>query len=148
MRKLIFILILGLTACTNIPVNQVNDRLQAWKNTNIDELIKYWGVPSRQQQVAGKWHAEWINEEHSSGNTALSVGSRSFGRRSSFGFGLTLFELGGSDDACSRLVTYSENGDIAEISWKGSKNYCYEITPDRLEVIKNKAVIDEQQSKN
>jgi len=144
MKKLTIILILSLTACTNIPVNQVNDRLQAWKTTNIDDVIKYWGIPSRQQEISGKLYAEWINEENNPGNTAISLGSSSFGRRSSIGFGLTLFELGGSNDACSRLVTYSEDGNIIEISWKGSKNYCYEITPDRYKMFSNTETIKQK----
>jgi len=145
MKKFAIILILSLTACTNIPINQVNDRFSAWQSATIDEVIKYWGVPSKKQDISGKLYAEWLSEEHTSGNTALSVGSRSFGRHSSFGIGLTLYELGGSDDACSRLVTYLENGNVVDISWKGSKDYCYEVTPDRNEIIKNQAVMSQKQ---
>ena len=135
-------LFLLLTACTNIPINQVNDRFSTWKSASIDELIKYWGIPTRKQDVGGKFYAEWLNEKNTPGNTALSVGSRSFGRHSSIGIGLTLFDLGSSNDACSRLVTYIDNGNVVEISWKGIKDYCYEITPDRHEIIKNKAAME------
>ena len=138
----VFILCLSLTACSSIPINQVNDRLQAWKNTTIEQVIKYWGVPTKKQEIGGSFYAEWLNKESSPGNTAISIGSGSHSRHSSIGFGLTLFDLGGTDDVCSRIVTYDKNGAVIDVSWKGTQNYCYEITPDRNQVILNKAIMD------
>ncbi len=136
------LLYLGLTACTSIPIKQVNDRVHAWKNANIGQLIKYWGVPTKKQEINGHFYAEWLNKESSPGNTAISLGSGSYSRHSSIGFGLTLFDLGGTDDVCSRIVTYDKNGIVTDISWKGTQDYCYEITPDRNQVILNKAKME------
>ena len=146
--KSTIILCLSLTACSSIPINQVNDRLQAWKNSAIDEVIKYWGIPTKKQEINGNFYAEWLNKESSPGNTAISIGSGSHSRHSSIGFGLTLFELGGTDDICSRIVTYNKNGTVTDVSWKGTQNYCYEITPDRNQVMLNKAVMERKQGKN
>ena len=48
------ILCLGLAACTSIPITQVNDRIHAWKNVNVEQLIKYWGVPTKKQEISGE----------------------------------------------------------------------------------------------
>lgn len=138
------ILCLGLAACTSIPITQVNDRIHAWKNANIEQLIKYWGVPTKKQEISGNYYAEWLNKESTPGNTAISIGSGSHSRHSSIGFGLTLFDLGGTDDVCSRIVTYDKNGSVTDISWKGTQNYCYQITPDRSQILSNKAIMQDK----
>lgn len=139
-------LCLFLTACTSIPTEQVNDRVSAWKTTNIEEVIKYWGVPSKKQEINGTFYAEWLNKESTPGNTAISVGSGSHSRHSSIGFGLTLFDLGGTDDVCSRIVTYDKNGMVTDISWKGTQDYCYEITPDREQILRSKAIMQDEKN--
>jgi len=138
-NKLLLVLCFLLAGCSNVPVNQVNDRLQSWKASSIEDVVKYWGVPTKQQQINGKSYAEWLSKETTKGNTAVSVGTGSFSRHSSIGLGLTLFDLGGSDNVCSRTVTYDNSGQITDIRWTGDKNYCYEITPDRAEILANKA---------
>jgi len=138
-KTLLLLLSLLVSGCSNIPLNQVNDRLQSWKASSIEDVIKYWGLPSKQQQINGKSFAEWINKESSPGNTSVSVGTGSFSRHSSIGLGLTLFDLGGSDDVCSRIVAYDSSSKITEIRWTGDKDYCYKITPDRVVVLTNKA---------
>ena len=139
-------LCLYLTGCTSIPIAQVNDRINAWQNSDIEQLIKYWGVPTKKQEISGNFYAEWLNKESSPGNTAISIGSGSHSRHSSIGFGLTLFDLGGSDDVCSRIVTYDKNGLVTDISWKGTQDYCYQITPDRQQIKRNKTIIHKDQS--
>jgi len=140
-------LIIGLvfiSACTSIPLSQVNDRLNAWKASDIKEVIKYWGVPSRSQQINGVSYAEWINKESEPGNTSVSIGSGTRSRHSSVGIGFTLFDIGGTEDLCSRTVTYQEDGTITEIVWKGTQNFCFELTPDRAEVLAaRKAIMEE-----
>ncbi len=142
-RKSAIIACLSLTACSSIPISQVNDRIQAWKSSPIDKVIEYWGLPTQKQEINDKFYAEWLNKESSPGNTAISIGSGSRSGRSSFGFGLTLFDLGGTDDTCSRIVTYDVNGLVIDIIWKGTKDYCFEITPDRNQMIINKANMEE-----
>jgi len=135
MKKYTLFLIILLSSCSSIPVEQVNDRLQAWKNSDIDQIIKYWGVPTKKQEVNGIYYAEWLNKESEKGNAAVSIGTGSRSRHSSFGFGLTLFDLGGTDDVCSRIVTYNETGKVVKIIWKGTKDFCYELTPDKNTII-------------
>lgn len=138
---LILLSLLFLSGCSSVPVKQVDDRIQLWKTSSIDEIIEYWGLPSKQQQVNNKNYAEWLNKESEPGNAAVSINTGSFSRHSAIGIGLTLFELGGSDDICSRVITYLDSGEVLEISWKGSQNYCYELTPDKNEMIKSKALM-------
>lgn len=128
---------LGIVSCASIPPEQVDQRLQAWQGQHIDELIKYWGLPTKQSQVEDKRYAEWINKSSEPGNASVSIGTGSRGRNSSIGIGLTLFELGGTDDACSRLVTYGANGTVNKISWQGTNNYCFEVTPDYQKIANN-----------
>ena len=132
-----FSITLALFSCVSVPVEQVDSRIGAWNGKHIDEIIKYWGLPSNQKQVGDKHYAEWINHSSEPGNASVSIGTGSHSRHSSVGIGFTLFDLGGSDDACSRLVTYSGSGNVTAISWQGTRDFCYEITPD-LAVIESK----------
>ena len=138
-NKLLLVLSVLLSGCTSVPLNQVNYRLQSWKVSNIEDVIKYWGVPSKQQEINNRNYAEWLSKESTPGNTSVSVGTGSFSRHSSIGLGLTLFDLGGSDDVCSRTIAYDSSGMITEIRWSGDKDYCFKITPDRAEILANKA---------
>ncbi|TQV85020.1 hypothetical protein [Aliikangiella coralliicola] len=133
-----------LSACTSIPIEQVDGRISAWKGLHIDELVKYWGLPSNQRQVGDKHYAEWVNQSSEPGNTAVTIGTGRHSRHSAIGVGFTLFDLGGKDDACSRLVTHTEAGLVTDISWQGTQNYCFEITPDLSKVRENKAVVQKK----
>ncbi len=140
-HSFIIILFLSLSACSSIPIEQINDRIQAWKNTNIDQLIKYWGIPSKKQEINGIFYAEWLNKESDPNNTAITVGTGSYSRYRSIGLGLTLFDFGGTDDVCSRMVTYDDEGYVIDVSWKGTRDYCYKITPVQNKIIINKAIM-------
>jgi len=143
MKKTIFLLFFTLTACSSIQLQEVDDRLQAWKQNDITQIIKYWGIPTKQHEINGKFYAEWLNKESGDSNTAVSIGTGTRSRHTSIGLGLTLFEFGGTDDVCSRTVTYSEDGSIIEISWKGTKDFCYEITPDLNQVMINQKLTEQ-----
>jgi len=127
---LIFLSALILGGCGSIPVEQVNTRISAWKGQHIDELIKYWGLPSRQREVGGKHYAEWVNKSSEPGNTAVTIGTGSRSRNTGIGIGLTLLDFGAKDNQCSRLVTYAEDGVVLDITWQGTNDYCFEVTPD------------------
>jgi len=139
---LISLSFLALSSCTSIPVEQVNNKINAWKGLNIDELIKYWGLPSNQRQVGDKFYAEWLNKSSEPGNLSVSVGTGTRSRHTGIGIGLSLFDLGGSDDTCSRLVTYDASDTVIEISWQGTNDYCYELTPELTKVRKNKTLVE------
>lgn len=125
-----------LMGCTSIPADQVNSRMNAWIGLKIDDLIKYWGLPSNQREVDNIQYAEWVNRSSEPGNATVSVGTGHRSRSSSIGLGLTLFDLGGTDDVCSRLVTYDSVGIVTKISWQGTSNYCFKITPDLAPFVK------------
>ncbi|TQV75266.1 hypothetical protein FLL45_10040 [Aliikangiella marina] len=127
---------LGIVSCASVPPEKVDERLRAWQGLHIDQLITYWGLPTKQSQVEDKRYAEWINKSSEPGNASVSIGTGSRSRNSAIGIGLTLFDLGGTDDACSRLVTYSPTGTVTQISWQGTNNYCFEVTPDFQKVMK------------
>ncbi|MET1254093.1 hypothetical protein [Aliikangiella maris] len=132
-------LVLILTGCTSIPPQQINDRMNAWRGINIDELIKFWGLPTKQTEANGKKYAEWLNQTSEQGNTSVSIGTGHRGSHTGIGIGLSLFNLGGNDDACSRLVTYTPSGMVTDISWQGTGKYCYELTPDLDDIKSNQA---------
>ena len=137
------IMISMIIGCTSIPIAEVNQRFTQWESSTIDEIIKYWGVPTKTQKVNGTSYAEWINKESEPGNTSISVGSGTHSRNSSIGIGFTLFDLGGTDDLCSRIVTYQDNGQVLKVVWKGTQEFCFELTPDLLEVrAASKAIMD------
>ena len=135
----IFTSIVLLSACSSIPIEQVNGRIAAWKGQHIDELIKYWGLPSKQRKVGEKHYAEWLNKSSEPGNTAVTIGTGSRSRHTGIGIGLTLLDLGGKDDECSRLVTYADDGIVVDITWQGTNDYCFELTPDLGKVKSNTA---------
>jgi hypothetical protein len=123
--------LLLLSGCASMPAPQVDSRILVWKNVKIDELVKYWGLPNRQSKIGESHVAEWINQKSSDSNTAISVGTGSYGSNSSIGLGLTLFNIGGGDEVCQRQVTYSIKGDILNIIWSGDTDFCFELTPDK-----------------
>lgn len=127
----------SLFACTSIPTEQVNSRLSDWKGKNIDEVIKYWGLPTKQHQVGDKHYAEWLNKSSEPGNASVSLGTGHHGRSGGIGIGLTLFDFGSTDNACSRLLTYDGSGKVTQITWQGTNDYCYELTPDLAKVKSN-----------
>ncbi|WP_196137184.1 hypothetical protein [Aliikangiella sp. G2MR2-5] len=136
-RALLSLVALCLSACSSIPVEQVESRISAWKGQHIDELFKYWGLPSRQQHVGDRHYAEWINQSSEPGNAAVSIGTGTRSRHTGIGIGLTLFDLGGKDDECSRLVTYDSNSIVNQITWQGTNDYCYEVTPSLEQIQQN-----------
>ncbi len=137
MKILILIFTFFLTACASIPKAQVEDRLQLWKASNMDELVKFWGLPVKQQQLGRNNVAEWENKLNEAGNSSVRIGGGSYGRHSSIGLGFIFSDLGGKKGYCKRQVSFDKNGKILSISWKGDGDYCYQITPDREAVLKN-----------
>jgi hypothetical protein len=138
----ILLLISSLPGCVSVPVATVNERIKAWESSSYQQLLKYWGLPSKTTVVDQIHYAEWVNLEHDEGNSSVSVGSGTRIGRGSIGIGLTLFQLGGSEDKCSRVVRYQENGKIIDISWKGTQDFCFKLTPDKAKIDSNRAGIN------
>jgi len=139
----VLLTMLVISACSSVPPDEVNRRITAWQGIQIDELIRYWGLPTRKQKIDGRRYAEWTNRSSEPGNTSLSIGTGSRSRHSAIGIGVTLFDLGGSDDVCSRLVEYDQQGKVIRIQWSGTAELCYRLTPERSKVTA-KPVMSEQ----
>lgn len=137
MRVILFVFLFMLCSCSTIPRVQVEDRIQAWKVTTIENLVKFWGLPTKQQKMSENSIAEWDNKINEPGNSAVSIGGGSYGRHLSLGLGFTFNDLGGEKDYCQRQVTFDDNGNILNIIWKGDQDYCYQITPDYQTVQNN-----------
>lgn len=131
------------SACSSIPKEQVDTRLAAWQGKDINTVIQFWGLPTKQQEVDDQRYAQWLNKKSEKGNTAVSVGTGTSGRRSSIGIGLTLFELGGSEEKCERLLTYDSSGKVTKIKWQGDHSYCLELTPDYVTVMAKRKANEE-----
>lgn len=140
----IIVFLLLLFGCSSIPAAQINDRMNGWSGVHINQLIKYWGLPSSQREVAGENYAEWLNRSSEPGNAAVSIGTGSHSRHSSIGIGITMLSLGAKENSCSRLVIYDDDGIVKQISWQGTQDFCYEITPDISVIRKNKALMEQK----
>ena len=118
-----------LTGC--ISTSQVNEHLGAWENVNIADLISSWGIPTKQQEIAGRKFYVWNNKENSSLPTfGVSVGSH--GGNS----GISINSLFGGDteeNICSRVVEVDMADKILSINWTGKPSLCYELTPQKIE---------------
>lgn len=143
-RFAIVFLVCFLPGCVSVPVATVNERIKAWESSSYEQLLKYWGLPSKTTVSNQIHYAEWVNLEHEEGNSSVSIGSGSRIGRGSIGIGLTLFQLGGSDDKCSRVVRYQKNGKIIDISWKGTQDFCFKLTPDKAKIDLNRAGIKDE----
>ncbi|MGX5202562.1 hypothetical protein [Aliikangiella sp. IMCC44632] len=127
-----------LLGCTSLPKAQVEQRIQAWKSQNLTEIVKYWGLPSKQYQLNDLEYAEWKNQLSEEGNSAISIGSGRSSRSTSIGLGFTLFNLGGGEKHCLRQISADANGKVLEIIWRGDHAFCHKLTPE-LATIKNNA---------
>ena len=143
-RFTMLLLVCCLSGCASVPVTKVNERIKAWESSSYDQILKYWGLPSKTTVANEVYYAEWVNIEHENGNTSVSVGSGTRIGAGAIGIGLTLFQLGGSSDKCSRIVRYQENGKIIDISWKGTQDFCFKLTPDKAKIDLNEAAIGDE----
>ena len=114
-----------------ISTSQVNERLSAWENVNLSDLINSWGVPTKQQEIAGRKFYVWNNKANSSSPTlGVSVGSHG-----GHG-GISISSLFGGDteeNICSRVVEVDMEDNILSINWTGKPSLCYELTPMKIE---------------
>jgi hypothetical protein len=128
-----------LLGCSSIPKSEVNARIQAWQSQNLSEIVKFWGLPSRQYQLNGFEYAEWKNQLTEEGNSAISIGSGRSSRNSGIGLGFTLFNLGGDEKHCLRQVKADPQGRVLEIIWRGDHTFCHKMTPELATVKKDAA---------
>ena len=117
-----------LTGC--ITTSQVNERVSAWEDVTLSDLINSWGVPTKQQEITGRLFYVWNNKDNSSSPTfGVSVGSHG-----GHG-GISISSLFGGDteeNICSRVVEVDIEDKILSINWTGKPSLCYELTPQKI----------------
>jgi len=130
MKKLFFLITLTiLSGC--VTSQQAEQRINAWDNVNLTDLINAWGVPSKEQEIAGRKFYIW-NAKDNSSSPAISVSAGSFGGRGGISIS-TLFGGGAEENFCSRVVEVDVQQQVITIQWTGEPKLCYELTPERLE---------------
>ena len=130
---------LSLTAC--VSMQDADTRVQAWKNTQLNTLIKAWGLPDKEQVIANRKFYVWNTLADSSSPTiGISVGTG--GRRGGISLGTI---LGGDSEQnyCSRVVEVDANDNIIGIQWNGDPSLCFDVTP---ELITQEPITPEQPS--
>ncbi|PCJ45776.1 MAG: hypothetical protein COA74_14990 [Gammaproteobacteria bacterium] len=127
-KNILLILMLSLTAC--ISTSQVNERLGAWDNVTLSDLINSWGVPTKEQEIASRKFYVWNNKNNDSSPT-IGVSLGSHGGRG----GISISSLFGGEteeNICSRVVEVDAEDNILSITWTGKPSLCYELTPEKL----------------
>ncbi len=128
MKKILFILtIILLSGC--VSKKQVDQKISAWDNVTLTDLISAWGLPGKEQVIAGRKFYVWNNKDNSN-SPAIGISAGSFGGRGGISIG-TLFGGGSEENFCSRVVEVGDNDQIIDIQWTGNPKLCLEMTPER-----------------
>ena len=132
MKKILLLSVtLLLSGC--ISSSQVNERISAWDNVALNDLINAWGVPTKTQVIAQRKFHVW-NSKADANSPAFGISVGSHGRHS----GISISSLFGGDNqenVCSRVVEVDGADNILSITWTGDKTLCYELTPEKIEAI-------------
>ena len=128
MTLIMIVLIVSLAGC--ITMEQTNQRVNAWQNVTLSDLINSWGVPTKEQVIAERKYYIWNNASNDSSPTiGLSAGS--YGGHGGISIG-TLLGGNTEENFCSRVVEVDADDKIQSIKWNGKPKLCYELTPERL----------------
>ena len=117
-----------------ISMEQANNRINAWENVTLTDLINAWGVPSKEQKIDGRKFYIWNNKDLDRSPT-IGVSAGSFGGHGGISIS-SLFGGGTEENFCSRVVEIDVNANgketIKTIQWTGKPKLCYELTPEKL----------------
>jgi len=128
MKKILFVLTaLMLSGC--VTMEQANERITAWDNVTLADLITAWGLPGKEQVIADRKFYVWNNKDNSN-SPAIGISAGSFGGRGGISIG-TLFGGGSEENFCSRVVEVDESEQIKTIQWTGNPKLCFDLTPKR-----------------
>ncbi|EKE76670.1 hypothetical protein B3C1_03715 [Gallaecimonas xiamenensis 3-C-1] len=118
--------VLALAACTSVPPEGVDARMQRWQGYPVEALMDKWGVPAQTTKVEGQ---DWLiyRDSRSSSKPSIGVGVGG-GSGNVFGSIGTVFGGGRSSDGCTRQVVVAD-GKVAQIRWQGDPKLCWELTP-------------------
>jgi len=130
MKKLLLILtVLFLNGC--VTTKQVDERISAWDNVTLTDLINAWGVPSKEQVIADRKFYIW-NSKGTSNSPAIGISAGSFGGRGGISLS-TLFGGGREENFCSRVVEVDADERVKNIQWTGKPSLCFDMIPERIE---------------
>ena len=129
MKKLIIAcLILPLMGC--VSMQQTNQRINAWQNVTLTDLINSWGVPTKEQVIAKKKFYIW-NNTSSGSSPAIGLSAGSFGGRGGISIS-TIFGGNRDENFCSRVVEVDADNNVTSVKWNGRPKLCYDLTPERI----------------
>lgn len=128
--KHLFIIVLMFTLSACVTLEDADKRVQAWKNTELNTLIKAWGLPDKEQVISQRKFYVWNSlADSNSPSIGISVGTG--GRHGGISLGTI---LGGNTEQnfCSRVVEVDANDNIIGIQWNGDPAVCYDVTPELI----------------
>ncbi|MCP4273046.1 MAG: hypothetical protein GY781_13980 [Gammaproteobacteria bacterium] len=129
MKKTLFILtVFIISGC--VTTEQANQRISAWDNVTLTDLINAWGVPTKEQEIAERKFYIW-NSQGTSNTPAIGISAGSFGGRGGISIG-TLFGGSTEENFCSRVVEVDSDEKVNNIQWTGKPGLCFDMTPERV----------------
>lgn len=129
MKHLLMLVLLALlTGC--VTMQEADARVQAWNKTELNTLIKAWGLPDKEQVIGQRKFYVW-NSLDNSNNPTIGISLGTGGRRGGISLG-TILGGDAEQNYCSRVVEVDANENIIGIQWNGEPSLCYEVTPELM----------------
>ena len=119
MKKIIIILCLLLFSASVYAWETYMDKcIKSWIGYPLDDLMKQWGYPDDEMNVAGKKLYVWIDYDY---DTNIETGGVSISKTDKKGRE-TVFSFGGEPvvNYCKKTIEADENNIIINGSWKGN----------------------------
>ena len=117
MKKFIVICLLLISTSVYAWETYMDKCIKSWIGYPLDDLIKQWGYPDEEKDIAGKKLYIWIDYDYnmdvnSSGISISSTNKK--GRETVFSIGENVV------DYCKKTIEADENNIIKNGSWKGN----------------------------
>lgn len=118
MKKFVLICLLLTTTCAYGWETFMDRCIKSWIGYPLDTMIKQWGYPDEEKNVAGKKLFIWIDYDY---NNSRNIGGVSISSTDKKG-NETVFSMGGENivDFCKKTIETDENNIIINGSWKGN----------------------------
>jgi len=129
MKKVLFIFtVFMISGC--VTTKQVDERINAWDDVTLTDLINAWGVPTKEQLIADRKFYIW-NSKGTSNSPAIGISAGSFGGRGIISIG-TIFGGSTEENFCSRVVEVDADEKVKNIQWTGKPSLCFDMIPERI----------------
>ena len=118
MKKIILISILLTTTCAYGWEAFMDRCIKSWIGYPLDAIIKQWGYPDEEKNVAGKKLFIWIDYDYNNNRNSGGISISSTDKKGNE----TVFSVGGENiaDFCKKTIETDENNIIINGSWKGN----------------------------